>query len=532
MREIIYSEPARQALKTGVDALANAVKTTLGPRGRNVVIDRGYGAPVITKDGVTVAREVKAKGHFENIGANIVREAASKTNDAAGDGTTTATVLAQAIIQEGLKNVTAGANPLDIRRGIEFAVEVVVKYLQTNVAKPVDDEGIKRVAAISANDRQLGEKIAEAMLKIGRQGAITVDESQGPDVKIDIVQGMRIPKGYVNQNMVTNPERLEANYQDVHVLVTDKRLQLVTELIPFIERLMQENIRELVIVCDQIEGEALTMLVMNTIKGIFKTVVVPAPGYGEKKRGMLNDLAVLVGATIVSDETGMTFDKAGKEVLGHVDRAIVTSEHSTFVGGKGKKDDIDVRVAQLNLQLENTEMEFDREQLRDRIAKLTSGIALIRAGGATEVEMRERKHRIDDAVNATKAAIEEGIVPGGGVALLKARKILNGIALPTFRTDVKTGIDIVYRALVSPIRTIAENAGVDGSVIIRDIELQSTDSMGWDAENDRMVDMLEVGIIDPMKVTRCALQNAASAAALFLTTECVICEVPDSTKSE
>lgn len=528
MRESLYGEAARQTLKKGVDQLADAVKVTLGPKGRNVVIDRGYGAPVVTKDGVTVAREIKPKDPLEAVGANIVREAASRTNDTAGDGTTTATVLAQAIIQEGIKNITAGANPLAVRKGIEKGVELIVKELKDNISQPVDDEGIKRVAEISANDKELGGIIAEAMLKIGKDGAITVEESQSLALSVDVVQGMRFNKGYASPYMTTNQERMEAVYDDTDVLVTDKRIQLVSDVLPILEAQIAQGRHDLVIVCDDCEGEALTMLVMNKLKGNFRTLVVRAPGYGDKKREMLKDIATLVGAQLVSEDLGIKLSAAKPEMFGSAQRVIASQDSTTIIGGSGTQEAIETRVAEIRTQIEKVTLEFDREALRERIAKLTGGVAVIKVGAATEVEMREKKHRVEDAVAATKAAVEEGIVPGGGVALLRARKVLKDIIAQS--TDMQIGIGILYKALESPIVTIAQNAGFDGNVIKRDVEAHADSSYGFDAETGVYGDMLQAGIIDPTKVARSALQNGASAAAMLLTTECLVAELPEPEK--
>lgn len=528
MRDTLYGEAARQALKRGVDELADAVQTTLGPRGRNVVIDRGYGAPVITKDGVTVAREIKPKGHFEAVGANIVREAASRTNDTAGDGTTTATVLARAIIKEGIKNITAGANPLAIKKGIEVGVEAIIAEIKEHIATPVDDEGIRRVAEISANDKALGSVIAEAMLKIGKDGAVTVEESQSNILSVEVVQGMRFNKGFASSYMATNQERMESDYKNVDVLVTDKRISLVTDIIPIMEAQLERGNRELVIICDGCDDSALTMLVMNKLKGIFHCLVVGAPGYGDKKKENLKDIATLLGATLVSEETGLTLEKATVSVLGHAERVLSTPDLTTIVGGSGDATAVQTRIAEIKTKIETTVLEFDREALRERIAKLTGGVAVIKVGGATEVEMREKKHRVEDAVAATKAAVEEGIVPGGGVALLRARETLRTIV--SDKGDIGTGLRILYDALAAPIMAITENAGGDGKLVVRDVEAKDSRTYGWNAETGQYGDMLEMGIIDPAKVVRSALQNGASAAMMLLTTECLVVEVPETTK--
>ena len=521
-KQIIFDEKARHALKRGVDQLADAVKVTLGPKGRNVVIDKGYGSPTITKDGVTVAKEIELEDKFENIGAELVKEVASKTNDVAGDGTTTATVLAQAMIAEGIKNITAGANPLAVKRGMEKGVEAIVKELKEKIAKPVTGDEIEQVASISANDADIGKTIAAAMKQMGQDGVITVEESQTFGVETEVVQGMRIDKGYSSPYMVTNADRMEAEYTDVSILVTDKKISAIQDILPILEKVVQTGKKEIVIVADDLDNEALTTLIVNKMRGTFHALAVKAPGFGDRRKEMLQDSATVTGATLISEDVGRKLDSVELTDLGMAHKVVATKDHTTFVDGKGDKEAIMARTAQLKKQLETTDSEFDREKLQERLAKLSGGIGVIKVGAATEVEMKEKKHRIEDAVAATKAAVEEGIVPGGGVALLRAQ-----IALDAVKVDGEeaVGIRILRKAIEEPIRIIAQNAGKDGSVVIEEVK-KRTGSEGYNALTDTYEDMLKAGIVDPAKVTRCALQNAASIAAMFLTTECVITDIP------
>ncbi len=521
-KQIIFDEKARHAMKRGVDQLANAVKVTLGPKGRNVVIDKGYGSPTITKDGVTVAKEIELEDKFENIGAELVKEVASKTNDVAGDGTTTATVLAQAMIAEGIKNITAGANPLAVKRGMEKGVEALVKELREKISKPVQGDEIEQVASISANDPEIGKTIAEAMNKMGQDGVITVEESQTFGVETEVVKGMRIDKGYASHYMVTSTDRMEAEYTDVPVLITDRKISSIQDILHILEKVLQTGKKELIIVCDDIDGEALTTLVLNKLRGAFNALAVKAPGFGDRRKEMLQDIAVVTGATLITEELGRKLDSVELVDLGTVHKIVSTKDHTTFVDGKGDKAAIEARIAQLRKTLENTDSEFDREKLQERLAKLSGGIGVIRVGAATEVEMKEKKHRIEDAVAATKAAVEEGIVPGGGVALLRALPALEALHL---EGEEAVGVRLLKIALEAPIRAIATNAGKDGSVVAEEVKKMSG-SMGYNAALDTYVDMIKEGIVDPTKVTRSALQNAASVAAMFLTTECVITDLP------
>lgn len=521
-KQIMFDEKARQALKRGVDQLANAVKVTLGPKGRNVVIDKGYASPMITKDGVTVAKEVELEDKFENMGAELVKEVASKTNDVAGDGTTTATVLAQAMIAEGIKNITAGANPLAVKRGMEKGVEALVKEIKEKIAKPVEGDEIEQVASISANDPDIGKTIAEAMKQMGQDGVITVEESQSFGVEVEVVKGMRIEKGYSSPYMVTNSERMEAEYTDAPILVTDKKISSIQDILPILEKVLQTGKKEIVIIADDIDGEAQTTLVLNKLRGAFHALAIKAPGFGDRRKEMLQDIAIVTGATLISEDIGRKLDTVELTDLGMAHKVVATKDHTTLVDGKGNKEAIDARVAQLRSQLEATDSEFDKEKLQERLAKLAGGIGVIKVGAATEVEMKEKKHRIEDAVAATKAAVEEGIVPGGGVALLRALPALDSVVVDG---EEKIGIAILRKALEEPIRAIAQNAGKDGSVVAEEVK-KMTGSQGYNAAKDVYEDLAKAGVIDPAKVTRFALQNAASVAAMFLTTECVITDIP------
>jgi chaperonin GroEL len=519
---ISFGEEARHAMKRGVDKLANAVKATLGPKGRTVVIEHGYGSPTITKDGVTVAKEIDLEDKIENAGAELVKEVASKTNDVAGDGTTTATVLAQAMISEGLKNITAGANPLAVKRGMEKAMEAVIKELRENVAQKITGDKIEHVASISANDREIGKTIAEMVNEMGQDGVITVEESQTFGVEKDVVKGMRIDKGYASPYMVTNQERMEAEYSEPFVLVTDKKISSIQEILPILEKVLKAGKKEIVIVADDVEGEALTTLVLNRLRGVFNALAIKAPGFGDRRKEMLQDIAILTGAEYISEDVGRKLDSVELTDLGSARKVVATKEHTTFVDGKGDKARIEARSSAIKAQLEKTDSQFDREKLQERFAKLMGGVGVIRVGAATEVEMKEKKHRIEDAIAATKAAVEEGIVPGGGVALLRAIKVLATLKL---QGEEEVGVRILRKAMEEPLRIIATNAGKDGSVVVEEVKKQ-TGSMGYNAETDTYEDMVAAGIIDPAKVTRSALQNATSVAALFLTTECVITEKP------
>lgn len=521
-KQIIYSDEARRKLVAGVNTLANAVRVTLGPKGRNVVLDKGYGAPTITKDGVSVAKEIEVEDKFENAGVELVKEVASKTNDDVGDGTTTATVLAQAIVTEGVKNVAAGANPVALKRGIDKCVEAVVKELRENISKPVEQDEIADVAAISANDKEIGKQIADAMKAVGKDGVITVEESQSFGMAIEVVPGMRFDKGYVSPYMVTNTERMEAEFSDPYILVTDKKISSIHDVLPLLEKVVQSGKKDLVIIAEDVEGEALTTFVLNKIRGTFNVLAIKAPGFGDRRKEMLQDIAVLTGAKLITEEIGLKLDAAGLEDLGHAHKVIATKENATIVEGKGNKSDVEARVGQIKKAIADSDSDFDREKLQERLAKLAGGVAIIRVGAATETEMKEVKHRIEDAVGATKAAVEEGVVPGGGVALVRALKALDGIKLDA---EEMVAVNILRRALEEPLRQIAINAGVDGAVVAEEVKKQSG-NMGYNAATGTYEDMVKAGIIDPTKVTRSALQNASSIAGLFLTTEAIVTDIP------
>lgn len=523
-KQITFHDDARLKMKAGVDKLADAVKVTLGPTGRNVIIDRGFGSPLVTKDGVSVAKEIELPDKIENLGATLVKEVASKTNDVAGDGTTTATVLAQAMVQDGLRVVMSGANPQALRRGIEKGVQAVVEEVK-RIATPVAGDAIKQVASISANDEELGEKIGELM-KENPETVITVEEGTSFGVVTEKVEGMQFDKGYVSHYMVTNNERMEAEYADVSVLITDQKIGAIQDLLPLLEQVAKTGKKELVIIAEDVEGDALTTIVVNKLRGMFNILAVKAPGYGDRRKAMLEDIAAVVGATVVTLEKGMKLETSGMEVLGKARRVIATKETTTLVEGAGDAQTIADRITQLKKQLETTDSDFDKEKLRERIAKLAGGVAVMRVGAASEVEMKEKKHRIEDAVAATKAAVEEGIVAGGGVALVRAKAALVGMKLVG---DEQLGLEILGRALEAPLRQIAENAGREGGVIVEEVKKQSG-NMGWNAVTGELVDMVATGIVDPAKVTRSALQNAASIAIMLLTTEAAITEIPKEEK--
>lgn len=524
-KQIQFGEAARVALKNGVDILANAVKVTLGPKGRNVVLDKGFGSPTITNDGVTIAKEIELKNKFENIGAEIVKEVASKTNDVAGDGTTTATLLAQAIIHGGLKNVTAGASPLSLKKGIEKAVEEVVKFLKTKLAKQVTTkEEIAQVATVSSKDPEIGSQIAEIINKVGKDAVITVEQSQTFGLTSEIVEGMQFDRGFVSPYMINNAERMEAVYEDSYVLITDRKISAVADIVPLLEKVSHSGKRELVIIADEIEGDALATLVVNKLRGVFNALAIKSPGFGDRKKEMLEDIAIVTGGQVIAEEKGLKLESVDLAMLGRAHKIVATKENTTLIGGKGKKAAIDARVNQLKTQLAKTTSEFDKEKLQERVAKLTGGVAVIKVGAATEVEQKEKQHRTEDAVQATKAAMEEGIVAGGGVALVRALAALKNVKVDN--ADEKTGTEIIRRALEEPLRQIVANAGKEASVIIEEVK-KGKDAYGYNAETDEYGDLIAMGIVDPVKVTRSALQNAASAAAMFLTTEAVITDIPE-----
>lgn len=521
-KEIKFSEDARRAMLRGVDALANAVKVTLGPKGRNVVLEKKFGSPLITNDGVTIAKEIELEDAFENMGAQLVKEVATKTNDVAGDGTTTATVLAQAMIREGLKNVTAGANPMVMRKGIDKAVRAAVLELQ-RISKPIEDsQAIAQVASISAADEEVGQLIAEAMEKVGKDGVITVEESRGFLTELEVVEGMQFDRGYISPYMITDTDKMEAVLENPYILITDKKISSTQEILPLLEKIVQQA-RPLVIIAEDIEGEAQAMLIVNKLRGTFNAVAVKAPGFGDRREAMLQDIAALTGGQVITEKLGLDLKSTSIEQLGNARQVRVTKENTTIVDGSGDKADINARVSQIRSQLEETTSEFDKEKLQERLAKLAGGVAVVKVGAATETELKERKLRIEDALNATRAAVEEGIVSGGGTALVN---VYAAVAAVVAEGDERTGVNLVLRALEEPVRTIAANAGQEGSVIVDRLKKEAI-GIGYNAATDEWVNMFEAGIVDPAKVTRYALQNAASVAAMFLTTEAVIADKPE-----
>ncbi|MDU7982057.1 MAG: chaperonin GroEL [Clostridium perfringens] len=522
-KTLLFGEEARRSMQAGVDKLANTVKVTLGPKGRNVILDKKFGSPLITNDGVTIAREIELEDAYENMGAQLVKEVATKTNDVAGDGTTTATLLAQAIIREGLKNVTAGANPILIRNGIKTAVEKAVEEIQ-KISKPVNGkEDIARVAAISAADEKIGKLIADAMEKVGNEGVITVEESKSMGTELDVVEGMQFDRGYVSAYMVTDTEKMEAVLDNPLVLITDKKISNIQDLLPLLEQIVQAG-KKLLIIADDIEGEAMTTLVVNKLRGTFTCVGVKAPGFGDRRKEMLHDIATLTGGVVISDEVGGDLKEATLDMLGEAESVKVTKESTTIVNGRGNSEEIKNRINQIKLQLEATTSEFDKEKLQERLAKLAGGVAVVKVGAATETELKESKLRIEDALAATKAAVEEGIVPGGGTAYVN---VINEVAkLTSDIQDEQVGINIIVRSLEEPMRQIAHNAGLEGSVIIEKVK-NSDAGVGFDALRGEYKDMIKAGIVDPTKVTRSALQNAASVASTFLTTEAAVADIPE-----
>lgn len=523
-KELFYGEDARRKLQAGVDQLANTVKITLGPKGRNVLLSRSYGAPLITNDGVTIAKEIELADEAENMGAQLVKEVATKTNDVAGDGTTTATLLAQIIIKEGFKNVAAGANPMVLKRGIQGAVDVAVDQIKS-IAKTVDSkESIAQVAAVSAADPQIGELIAEAMEKVGKDGVITVEESKSMGTTLEVVEGMQFDRGYVSSYMVTDAEKMEVSYENPYILLTDKKISNIQDLLPILEEIVKQG-RKLLIVCEDLEGEALATLVVNKLRGTFDCVAVKAPGFGDRRKEMMADLAILTGGTVISEELGYDLKEATVDMLGTAASVKVTKENTVIVGGAGDAKEIQERIAQIKGQIETATSDFDKEKLTERLAKLAGGVAVIKVGAATETELKERKLRIEDALNATKAAVEEGIVAGGGVALANT---IPAVAkyVKTLAGDEKTGAAIIMRALEEPVRQIAENAGFEGSVVVAKVK-SSKQGVGFNAATEQYMDMIGAGIVDPAKVTRSALQNAASASAMLLTTEACVCDIKE-----
>ena len=523
-KEVRLKEQARDKMLRGIDVLADAVKVTLGPKGRNVVLDKSFGAPRITKDGVTVAKEIELEDKFENMGAQMVREVATKTNDIAGDGTTTATVLAHAIVKEGTKYVAAGMNPMDLKRGVDLAVEAVVKDLEKRSKKISSSEEVAQVGTISSNgDAAIGKDISDAMQKVGNEGVITVEEAKSLETDLEVVEGMQFDRGYLSPYFVTNAEKMQVDLEKPYILLHEKKLSNLQAMLPILESVVQST-RPLLIIAEDVEGEALATLVVNKLRGGLKVAAVKAPGFGDRRKAMLEDIAILTGGTVISEDLGIKLENVTLEMLGTSERVEITKENTTVIDGAGSKEDIKGRVNQIKAQIEETTSDYDREKLQERLAKLAGGVAVLRVGGATEVEVKEKKDRVDDALNATRAAVEEGIVAGGGLALLRAKKAVK--ALKSDNSDIKAGIDIVLRALESPVRQIVENAGVEGSVVVGKLQDEKDDNKGFDAQNETYVDMIKTGIIDPTKVVRTAIQDAASVAGLLITTEAMVAELP------
>jgi chaperonin GroEL len=523
-KDVRFGGEARDKMLRGVDILANAVKVTLGPKGRNVVLDKSFGAPRITKDGVTVAKEIELEDKFENMGAQMVREVAQKTNDTAGDGTTTATVLAQAIVKEGAKSVAAGMNPMDLKRGIDIAVSAVVKDIEKRAKKVGSSAEVAQVGTISSNgDTKIGKMIAEAMQKVGNEGVITVEEAKALDTEVEIVEGMQFDRGYLSPYFITNAEKMVADLEDAFILLHEKKLSGLQAMLPVLEAIVQSG-KPLLIVAEDVEGEALATLVVNKLRGGLKVAAVKAPGFGDRRKAMLEDIAILTGGQLISEDLGIKLENVTTAMLGRAKKIIIEKEKTTIVDGAGKKKEIEARINQIKAQIEETTSDYDREKLQERLAKLAGGVAVIRVGGATEIEVKEKKDRVEDALNATRAAVEEGIVPGGGVALLRAKKAVGKIT--DSNSDVQAGINIVLKALEAPLRQIAENSGVEGSIVVGKIMENKSETYGFDAQTEEYVDMVDKGIIDPAKVVRAALQDAASVASLLVTTEAMVAEAP------
>lgn len=523
-KQLQFGEEARRSLAKGVNVLAKAVVTTLGPKGRNVALDKKWGAPTVVHDGVTVAKDIDLQDPFENMGAQLVKEAASKTNDKAGDGTTTATLLAQAIVNEGMKNVTAGANPMILREGIEKALEAVVDDIK-KMARPVKDEDVVRVATISAQNEEIGEKIAQAIAKVGKDGVITVEEGRGTELEVEYTEGMQFDKGYVSPYFVTNSDKMEAEIESPYILITDKKISSLNEFLPFLENLVKVS-KNLVIIADEIEGEALAALVVNKLKGTFNSLAIKAPGFGDRRKEMLQDIAILTGGTVISEETGRTLESVSLDDCGRADKVWADKENARIIGGKGQKTAINARILQIRKAIDVTTSDFDKEKLQERLAKLSGGVAVINVGAATETEMKEKKERVNDAVAATKAALEEGIVPGGGVTLIRARKSLTKLKSSLEIADQRIGVEILYSALAEPLRGIARNAGADEGWVLRKVEDGKLD-YGYNALSGQFESMLEAGVLDPAKVTRSALENAVSIGMMILTTEALVADIPE-----
>jgi chaperonin GroEL len=532
-KQIKFNEEARQALKKGVDKLADAVRITLGPKGRNVVLDKSYGTPTVTNDGVTIAKEVELEEKFENMGAELIKEVAEKTNDVAGDGTTTAVVLAQAIVEEGLKNVTAGSDPLELKKGIDKAVKATIEVLN-KIKRPVESKKeIAQVATIASEDKEVGNMIADVIEDVGKDGVVTVEESQTFGLSKELVEGLQFDNGYISPYMITNTERMEAEYKEPYILITDQKISAINDILPLLEKMSQAGRKSLVIIAEDVEGEALTTLIVNKLRGTFNSLAIKAPGFGDRRKEILQDIAIVTGGRVISEEAGLKLENTEIGMLGQADKIVSSKENTTIVGGKGNKENIEKRVKQIRLQLEQSDSEFDKEKLQERLAKLSGGVAVVRVGAATETEMKYKKLKIEDAVNATRAAIEEGIVPGGGVALIKASYLMGEFLEENLSDEEKIGVKIVKKALESPLRQIALNAGIkDISLIVEDIK--NDNNIGYDFTKvdskdvkKGRVDMMEAGIVDPLKVTRSALQNAASMASVFLTTEAVLADIPE-----
>jgi chaperonin GroEL len=523
-KDLIFDAEARRQLKSGIDALANAVRVTLGPRGRNVALDKKWGAPTVTHDGVTVAKEIELENHFQNMGAQMLKQAATKTNDVAGDGTTTATVLAQAIVTEGLRNLAAGANPMLMKRGIEAATQAVVDEIKKQ-STPLQGHGdIEHIAAISANDPEIGKLLAEAMDKVGRDGVITVEEGKGLKLEVEYTEGMQFDRGYISAYFITDSSHMEAALDEPYILITDKKISAINEIVPLLEKLVQTGRKELVIVAEDIDGEALATLVVNKLRGILNVLAVKAPGFGDRRKEMLRDIATLTGGQVVSEELGKKLDGTTLNDLGQARRVVSTKDDTTIVEGRGKPEDIQARINQIKIQIEETTSDYDREKLQERLAKLSGGVAVIKVGAATEVELKEKKARVEDALHATRAAVEEGIIPGGGVTLLRAAPAIASLSL---EGDQKVGADILRRALEEPLRQLVRNAGLEGSVVVEHLSHEERPNWGFDVMAEDYVDLVEAGIIDPAKVTRSALENAASVAGMILTTEALVTDAPE-----
>jgi len=526
-KQIKFDEQARRQLKKGVDKLANAVKVTLGPKGRNVVLDKGFGSPEITNDGVTIAKEIELENKFENIGAEIVKEVASKTNDTAGDGTTTATLLTQAIVTQGLKNVTAGANPLALKRGIEKGVKAIIESLKKMSKTVAGKAEIAQVATISAEDPEIGNLIAEAIQEIGKEGVITIEESQTFGLSKETVKGMRFDKGYISPYMITNTERMQAEFDNPYILITDKKISSIQEILPLLEKVTQSGKKDIVLIADEVDGDALATLVVNKLRGTFNALAIKAPGFGDRREEMLEDIAVLTGGQVISEKVGLKLENTELKMLGNARRVIADKENTTIIEGKGNKAEIEARINQIKTELDKSDSDFDKEKLQERLAKLAGGVAVLKVGAATEAEQKYRQAKTEDALAATKAAVAEGIVPGGGVTLIRAIKALDDVKV---KGEAKIGLSILKKALEEPLRQIANNAGQDGSVVVNEIKKKSG-AYGYDAAENKYRDLFEAGIIDPTKVVRSALENAASAAAMLLTTECVITDLPENKNS-